>query len=308
MRKPGDITMYDNKDGTIPSSESGEGILDDEINRLFDDARSQIEKIDGKAKQQKKKIVVDLAKRLEEKIAKDSISAEIVIQLHDQVSPSFIRECLGEEYKQKHRIANARKRQKLQQEPVSPEKLATLPLLNQEAPKKMVMLGVDGQEMLQEEQGDDDQDDEGEDDRQSTITKGASITKHVPLTELELPQPQKQQEESEKPITGYPDDRYLQMEDVELEEEFEEPSQSIVPDKTSPAAPSSIHYNESGAPEDDILDFEFSMVFGDIQEYVSSLYRRTSDNSEVWFNGIIDTKTKKIVHAGLGRTSKEQQG
>ena len=136
--EPRDTNNAPNEDFVDPTEtgETAEKELDVDVTRLFDEARDNLKKVNTSARKQKKQIVVDLAKDLEGKIAKDSISTEIATQLRGQVSPGFIRECLGEEYKQKHRISNARKRQKLQQEPESSEKLARLPLLNQEAKQK----------------------------------------------------------------------------------------------------------------------------------------------------------------------------
>ena len=66
------------------------------------------------------------------------------------------------------------------------------------------MLGVNGRTMLGEEEEDDDQDDEGEGDGQSTITKGASITKHVPLTELNRLNHKNSKKNQRSSITGVP--------------------------------------------------------------------------------------------------------
>ena len=97
--------------------------------------------------------------------------------MRGQVSPGFIRECLGEEYKQKIRIANARKQKRPQQEPDPIDDLAKATTPNQEAEKKkVIMLGVDGQAMLTGRE-EDDQVDEGEDEEQSTITTEPSTTK-----------------------------------------------------------------------------------------------------------------------------------
>ena len=109
--EPRDTNNAPNEDFVDPT-ETGETVdkkLDAEVTGLFDEARDKLEKVNANARKQKKQIVVELAKDLEGKIAKDSISTEIATQLRGQVSPGFIRECLGEEYKQKHRIANARK-------------------------------------------------------------------------------------------------------------------------------------------------------------------------------------------------------
>jgi hypothetical protein len=68
-----------------------------EITSLFEDARVKLAKVDENAKDLKKNIVIELAKKLEGKIPQtDSISIEIVNQLRGQVSERFIHECLPE--------------------------------------------------------------------------------------------------------------------------------------------------------------------------------------------------------------------
>jgi hypothetical protein len=207
---------------------------------------------------------------------------------------------LGEEYKQKHRGANARKQKRQLDEPDPIGDLAKVTTLNQEAEKKKaIMLGVDGQAMLQEEE--DEQDDEGEGDEPSTITMGSSTTEHGSLTH-----PQEQQQEEPEDTFDYDYD-YLNnkpnLENIEPEDDLEEPSQSTGHEGTDDI---SHHNDKKGASEDDILDFEFSIVFGDIQKYMSLLHGRFDNDGKVWLSGLIDRNTGEVVHAGLGRINGEQ--
>jgi hypothetical protein len=57
-----------------------------------------------------------LARDLEGKIPTDEISSEIIHQLHGRVSQRLIHDCLDEKYKKKHRIENARKQKKNQEQ------------------------------------------------------------------------------------------------------------------------------------------------------------------------------------------------
>lgn len=115
-----------------------------EVSLLFEDAKAKLEKIDVQAEKEKKQIIIQLAKDLEEKIPTDTISIEIVNQLHDRVSERFIHNCLEEKYKQKYRVENARKQKK--KDTVHIENLAVVAPLNQEAKTKEVILEVDGRE------------------------------------------------------------------------------------------------------------------------------------------------------------------
>src|SRR3954451_8313854 len=112
---------------------------DDEINSLFDDARKELAKVDENAKELKKDIVKNLAKKLEGKIPTDTISIEIVNQLCGSVSERFVRECLPEKYKQKHKIENAKKQKKQKQEENN-NLAAVTPLDN----KEVIIVDTDG--------------------------------------------------------------------------------------------------------------------------------------------------------------------
>lgn len=100
-----------------------------EITFLFDIAKEEIDKINQPADEKKKVIVIKLAEQLEKVITQtDTISSLIVKRLTGKVSPSLIRECLPERYKQRIRVDNA-KQKKIQKEF---NNLAPLPLLNQD--------------------------------------------------------------------------------------------------------------------------------------------------------------------------------
>ena len=86
--EPRDTNNAPNRRRLCRSNETGETVdkeLDAEVSGLFEDARDKIEKIDAKAKHQKKQIVIDLAKDLEDKIRTDTICMEIIDQLRGQV-------------------------------------------------------------------------------------------------------------------------------------------------------------------------------------------------------------------------------
>jgi hypothetical protein len=76
-------------------------------------AKSQIE---AGAKKAKSQIVQELARDLVGKIPTDEISSEIIHQLHGRVSQRLIHDCLDEKYKKKHRVENARKQKKNQEQ------------------------------------------------------------------------------------------------------------------------------------------------------------------------------------------------
>jgi hypothetical protein len=72
--------------------------------------------IEAQAKKAKSQIVQELARDLEGKIPTDEISSEIIHQLHGRVSQRLIHDCLDEKYKKKHRVENAQKQKKNQEQ------------------------------------------------------------------------------------------------------------------------------------------------------------------------------------------------
>ena len=85
----------------------------------------------------------------------------------------------------------------------------------------------------------------------------------------------------------------------------EEPSQLIDQDETSAA---SNHNNKPDESEGNILDFEFCMVYSDIQGHLAPLHSRIGSNGKVWFSGKIDKNTEKIISSGFGRIGQQQEG
>jgi len=115
-----------------------------EIDYLFEEARQELAKVEENAKVLKKDIVNKLAKKLEEKIRIDAICIEIVTQLHDEVSERFIRECLPEKYKQKHKVENAKKQKRKQKQEENDNLAAETPLDN----KEVIIVDSDGRTSL----------------------------------------------------------------------------------------------------------------------------------------------------------------
>jgi hypothetical protein len=99
----------------------------EKVDKVDADAKKKIDKVEARAKKAKSqieagakkaksKIVQELARDLEGKIPTDEISLEITHQLHGRVSERLIHDCLDEKYKKKHRIENARKQKKMQEQ------------------------------------------------------------------------------------------------------------------------------------------------------------------------------------------------
>jgi len=105
--------------------------IEEELSAVFEEAKSKLDSIDIRGKNEKKQVIVQLAKDLEGKVPTYTISIEIVNQLRGRVSERFIHECLDDKYKQKYRAENAKKRRNKEEEKGNQEKnLAAVALLN----------------------------------------------------------------------------------------------------------------------------------------------------------------------------------
>ncbi len=251
---------------------------DEQVTLLFEDARNKLHKVVANSDQQKKKIVEELAKNLEGKIPTDTISMEIVNQLRGQVSEGFVRECLDEKYKQKRRVQNARK-QKRQLESKVNDKLAQVTTLNQddeeEEKKELIMVDVAGRTSAQKD----------EDEQATTTTDFDTTTDRTFVQPSYQLQPQQEQEQ-------------------ELKKAIENSSQLVTANKM--VSTGSENKNDVYITKE-ILKFEFSMFYKDVQKYMAVLFRKQGGNGKVWFSGKIDKKTGVVISSTLGKINQHQQ-
>ncbi len=275
------------KEKHLENGDVGEENHDTMIFMLFKDARNKLEKIDSDVKQQKKQIVVELAKNLEGKISTATICMEIVNQLRGHVSEGFVRECLDEKYKQKHRVENARKQKKKQgylEDKDAIDKLAAVTPLNPEsANHKVIMVGADGHTVVQRVgENDDKQFPNGDDDCAEGNSEPTSPT-------LSNKNEQKQQGDKKKDHLGSSEcpgciDLYSRILDLEW----------------------ALKQNQFISADKMILDFEFCIPYKDINRYIESL-QQYGDSADVWFSGKIDTSTGKVVSSGYGRIRQHKE-
>ena len=262
---------------------------DVEISNLFQDAIVKLEKIKAYANQQKKQVVIELAKNLEGKIATDTICMEIVTQLRGQVSDGFVRECLDEKYKQKHRIVNARKQKKKQdylEEKDAIDKLAEVTPLNSEPENgKIILVEATGQSVV-ERKGDnnykklpamDNDDNSSKDNDEPPLSKLLNQKEH----KQQLGPKYEPVDQSECSGCIELSSRILDLEGALKQNQF------ISADKM-------------------IIDFEFCRPYKDINTYIKSL-QQYGDSADVWFSGKIDTSTGMIVSSGYGRIRQHKE-
>ncbi len=279
--------------------ENDKEICDKEITSLFDNARDKLRNVETHARIQKKQIVIDLAKDLDGKIPTDTISAEIVTQLHDQVSERFIHECLDEKYKQKSRVDNARKQKKEPKEPQVISKLAALPPLNQEVEeddKKVIMLDTDGGITIQED----------ENDEPPTTTCSSIMDKTFTTESYQQPS---QEQEIKKDIDSQEKEcissKDLSFENGQLKKVIEKSNQ-LIQSENMVSSTTLIKNNRDII--DNILSCEFFMLFKKIREYMTPQHSRIGDAGKIWFNVKIDRETGNVISSNFGRIDKQQDG
>jgi hypothetical protein len=50
-----------------------------------------------------------------------------------------------------------------------------------------------------------------------------------------------------------------------------------------------------------LLDFEFSLKFKDLRQYMTTIFNRIGDNGDVWFHGKVDKNSGHIAEVNIGR-------
>lgn len=296
---------------------------DEKINKLFNDARDELQKVDFDANETKKQIITKLAKDLEGKIPEETISVEIVSQLHDQISERFIRECLPEKYKQKYRVKNAKKQKKKSKQEES--KLAVLPPLNQQQHqqedqniktdekeeqqknKGYIITVVDGRSYIQlDDDNDKEQSTASSDDYLTLEDKSFNQTSYQPQQEQEQEQQLKEQNDHDLKESSsskeLDDETHGQIDAPENSSELITATENIASQSTS----TSKYDNEADTPND-ILPFEFSIIYRELRYHLTPLYSKIGDHGKVWFCGKINKKTGLVISTNLGRISQQQQ-
>jgi hypothetical protein len=297
---PAEEEFEDHENGIINEENS-----DAEISSLFQDAIVKLEKIKANANQQKKQIVVELAKDLEGKIPTDTICMEIVTQLRGQVSERFVRECLDEKYKQKPRVENARKQKKKQNYGEDKEEdideLAAVAPLNQELENdKIILVEASGQSLVQ-------RDGDSNDKRVLDTNDDSTEDKTESSSSKLLNQKEREQQLGAKgepvDLKECPGCRELYYEKIELKEALGKLNQFTPADKMKNANDTSNDVKTVNK----ILVFEFCKPYGEVSEYLGS-FSQFDGSADVWFSGKIDTGTGMVVSSGYGRIMQQHQG
>jgi hypothetical protein len=266
---------------------------DKEISRLFDEARSHLEKIDNNSKQQKKQVIKDLAKSLEEKIQTDIICIEITNQLRGQVSDSFIRQSLDEKYKQKSRVENARKQEKQQTSTVNSD-LAAVTTLNPTTKDKKILIDTYGRAIFEEDQNNKDED---EDDNGFTSIESSTISENVfPEIRSQKHQGGLAKEDEHRDLVKCSSCMELKLENEELKEALTKSSPLVTADKTRSSL---TDQNELDVKYDQLLPFAFYMLYDDLRKQMQSIFPNVCSYSKIWFNGKIDRSTGEVVSSSF---------
>jgi hypothetical protein len=271
---------------------------DIEISSLFEDAREKLDKIGVQATESKKQIVIDLAKTLEEKIPIDTIAMKIVKQLRKRVSRRFIHQCLDEKYKQKGRVKNAKTQKNHSKKNKVIGKLAAVTPPNpavedgeREEKKEDIIIDTNGRISIKEK------------DKSLTTIDLSAITDKT-IVPVPYQQEHSLKEKTNPGLEECSSCNDLRDENRELKEALEKSSQFATADKILPVSATATYDIDKG---NDILPFEFSTHYKELQNHMVLQFRNSGNRGKVWFNGKINIKTREVISTNIGRIEEQQQ-
>ena len=82
----------------------------------------------------------------------------------------------------------------------------------------------------------------------------------------------------------------------------------IPADKMVSTSETTYTYDNDLDTSNDILDFEFSMLFRELRYHLAPLHSKIGDQGKVWFSGKINKNTGIVVSSNLGRMNTQQDG
>jgi hypothetical protein len=276
---------------------------DKEISCLFDEARSHLDNIENNSKQQKKQVVKDLAKRLEGKIPIDSICIEITNQLRGRISESFVRQCLDDKYKQRHRSDNAKKRYKepnpIELEQVNDTLLAAVTTLKEENEgDTIITIESNGQAFIQRKGNDNPAEEPFLNLKDPSTTDETKTRLSSKMSCYDEPKQQLKLKPFDSGIKECSGCQQLHAKVIELSDALKKATQFVIAGKTV--------YPDQSHETSDIVQFEYSMEFDKMQKYLAPLYPKIGPHGDVWLKGKIDKKTDKIISLDFGRINQQQ--
>jgi hypothetical protein len=282
----------------------------EKFDKAKQEERSEHDNARNHMNKKKREIVVEFAEHLEHLISqKDIISSIIVKTMKKRVSKSLIHVCLPAKYKQEHRRNNAFKQKKKKN--IKEElKLAPLVALNpqkeeaeKKKPKVEVMAGTDGRSYIQREGDGKTSDNEPKDYPDSSSKDNTSNQASTTASQ--------QTEQERQSIDN--EDRFdnelarqkldnINDQNIEQEDILEKP----IPLKDT--LNREIITEEASVENDkDILPFELFWTFKELRHYFAPLLSIIGENGRVWFSGIINKNTGKVISQHFGRLNRLDQ-
>jgi hypothetical protein len=73
-----------------------------------------------------------------------------------------------------------------------------------------------------------------------------------------------------------------------------------------PSISTNVPNDKNEESDADVIDFEFSLLYGDIRRYMAPLYKEIGDGGKIWFNGRFDIRAGKVIEAHIGRKRIEE--
>lgn len=284
-----------------------------EITSLFNTAKDEIDKIDQSADEKKKEIVIKLAKKLECLIPQtDTISSTILKQLKGRVGKSLIHNCLPAKYKKEYRRENALKQNKkqLKKEEIM---LAPLSALNQQkhievdAEEKMqknkvsVMVGTDGRSYFQTKEDDEEVAGTASETHADYASKDKAHAQSSSSLQHTLEQKNPIKEPADHLDTQSKDTIYIDLSEGVCEDSEQYPEKQYQLILTDDQIVQDSDHTPTSHLSKDILTFEISWIFRDLNSRLEPLHSIIEDNGRVKLSGLIDKNTGIVISHYFGK-------
>ena len=210
----------------------------------------------------------------------------------------LIRNCLDAKYKEKHRAENARKQKRHE----DTEDLAALVPLN-DRQEKVVVIDTFGNEMagpqpsvIKAVDHDNDKEIISQNSRRYVAKCEDCQIKDSTIEQLEEALRKTTQMTPADQIAEHRDDKIIQPKnelDIRTQELADMTSQyAKLSEKLSRQKDENT--NAANVPETNSVDFEFSLLLGDVKYHIAALYPQIGDAGKVWISGKFDKDNGKI--------------
>lgn len=223
------------------------------------------------------------------------ISQKISRDLQGRVNSSYVRECLGEDYKDKKQVRENTTSKSRDSAHANDNKKVLLSITKEGAQEAIKEQAANADDKKQDSALVDEYETTKGENEENPLTSDNTNSTIFAATLSQPPRLKDQLNQDLKECSSCID---LYRENCELKEAVEKTTQLITADKMSTTACSSPVDNK--AAQSGILEFEFHLRRKDILDHMGSI-------DEVWFSGKIDNKSGHVISARTGRLSESAE-